>query len=222
MKDILEKIMNEFINSDDHFCSEADFQFSLAWRIKEELKNAEIILEYPIKNDNNKHQYIDICVINDNKKHFIELKYKTKKVVLPKHEINDFELADQYAHDLGRYHFCKDIERLEKINEKHSTNYAIFLTNDPLYCIDENPDKDTLDKEFKIFEGKKLTDKLNWKEISGPHWTNKEDKHGNKKYKKIELTNQYQCNWNKHEKSGDNAKYNKYYLLLEVPPQKEQ
>ena len=65
MKDILEKIMNEFINSDDHFCSEADFQFSLAWRIKEELKNVEIILEYPIENkeNTNQHIYIDILIL---------------------------------------------------------------------------------------------------------------------------------------------------------------
>ena len=212
MKDILEKIMNEFINSDDHFCSEADFQFSLAWRIKEELKNVEIILEYPIENkeNTNQHIYIDICVIHNNKKHFIELKYKTTRVAFKKHDI-PFKLTTQSAHDLGRYHFCKDIERLEKMKNKGCHNYAIFLTNDPAY-VSKPKHSETLDKNFRIHEGSELKKgiPLEWNtpksncNAEKPHWTSS--------YDTIEFNNDYTCKWNTNEKAT------KSYLLLKIKP----
>ena len=221
METILKNIMDEFINSDEHFCSEADFQFSLAWRIKEELeknnkKDIKVLLEYPIKKeeqkkDNKKEEniYIDIYVSYDKKEHFIELKYKTKKAKIKRHE-NEFTLKNQAAQDIGRYLFCKDIERLENMKNK-GNNYAIFLTNDSTYLSQPNYKKDTLDKNFRIHEGSTLNRKLEWippednDDNKKPHWTTR--------YDPISLKNNYECKW---KTNAINNNTIKSYLLLEI------
>ena len=61
------------------FHSEADFQFSLAWMIKEQYPNCEIRLEFVPEFNPNLH--LDILVILDGKWIPIELKYTTKKCI---------------------------------------------------------------------------------------------------------------------------------------------
>lgn len=196
----LEDIIKNFIDTNNQFCSEKDFQFSLAWEIKSKLENTEIILECPYKGKNGKTIYIDICVTHNGKKHFIELKYKTKKETINRYNV-EIDLTNQLAQDLGHYSFCKDIERLESVNQDYlGSHYAIFLTNDSSYWTIPNR-KQTLDCNFRIHLGKTLEKMLDWTEQpinnKHEHWTNK--------YPAIQLKNKYECKWEDTE--NENCKY---------------
>lgn len=165
-EDIIKQALDELVNLVNSpldsekriFCSEADFQFALAWRIKELLQDkADIRLEFTpsefikqsIKQDkknkkNHKNMHIDIVVITEGQMIPIELKYKTKafkKTVKIREKYKtepiDIELKNQGAENLGRYDFIYDISRLERITDSGlypiQTAYAIFLTNDSCY-----------------------------------------------------------------------------------------
>lgn len=152
------------------FLSETDFQFNLAWEIKNILGSdcENIILEYPYKNLDNKTIYIDIVVTKKTEVSFIELKYKTKKSKISRSGIY-FELKTQGAQDLGRFYLIADIERMENINnpypDKKMTNYCIFMTNDNSYksschnaiCKDFNFNSEIKsgEKFMMLSEGKK-------------------------------------------------------------------
>lgn len=96
------------------FSSEADFQFALAWTIKELYPNVEVRLEW-IPVDYNPNIYIDIVVFENGNLIPIKLKYKTKKTdkVVGGER---FVLKNQSATDLGRYDFLKDIRALNLLN----------------------------------------------------------------------------------------------------------
>lgn len=147
MKKIIEDIFNseDFISSKENFLSEKDFQFNLARML--ELKGCKnIILEYPIDTEkyNNtnvfrgKNAYIDIYCEHEDKKYYMELKYKTKKLITKRHNLEtDFELKNHYAHNDNIRLIDKDICRLEKIiqTEEHTSciGYVLLLTNDNFY-----------------------------------------------------------------------------------------
>ncbi len=143
------------------FSSEADFQFALAWTIKELYPRVEVRLEW-IPVDYNPNIYIDIVVLDDGRLIPIELKYKTKKT----DKLVDgerFVLKNQSAQDLGRYDFLKDIQRIEFI-KKHFSNfsegYAILLTNDPYYLV--RPSASASYTQFSIADGDTKTGSLRW------------------------------------------------------------
>ena len=164
INELIENALNELINEEKEiFCSEADFQFALAWKIKElSLKELspkiDIKLEFtPWKFDPNIH--IDIVVSTEGQMIPIELKYKTKKLEkdnfenqenLDHQDSYDVPLKTQGAHDTGRYDFVRDIHRMEQIIDSKKypmqTAYAIFLTNDSLYW--KNPKKTQLINSF--------------------------------------------------------------------------
>ena len=75
----IDEIMNQLSKWRPIFHSEADFQFSLAWIIKEEYPNCDIILEFVPEFNPSLH--LDILVIVDGKWIPIELKYTTKNVL---------------------------------------------------------------------------------------------------------------------------------------------
>ena len=119
------------------FHSEADFQFSLAWELKNKYSSAEIRLERPPVKEmpTEKNTAIDIIVLFENRVYPIEMKYKTKKY---SEIINgeSFELKNHGAQDLGKYDFVKDVCRLEKFAKHHydfKSGYAIWITNDESY-----------------------------------------------------------------------------------------
>lgn len=165
------------------FTLEADFQFSLAWKLKEILgETAKIILEYPYcEKESASIKYIDIYVDTLDEISFIELKYKTKFQKITRYGIN-LTLKNHSAQDLGRLLFIQDIERLEGIcntTSKKMNNYCILLTNDKVYW--ERKDGNTIDKDFylaeKIKSGLKVFSSLK------------------AKYKKEVSTNGYECHW---------------------------
>jgi hypothetical protein len=127
------------------FHSEADFQHALAMKIAEN-KNIKIRLEKPCK-INNKAIKIDIELTDENeKKYAIELKYKTKKLNC-EHAGENFDLKTQGAHNLGRYDFWKDCERIINL-ENFCGGCVIFLTNDDSYKKQEL--NDCMSKNFAI------------------------------------------------------------------------
>jgi hypothetical protein len=172
------------------FHSESDFQFALAWVIKERYKDAKIYLEIPVKVDSQK-LYIDIVVELDRKLYPIELKYKTKSF---NKKISDefgesYSLKKHSAQTQGRYDYLKDIYRLErilKVDEKYEKGYAVFLTNDKSYC-EESPKEDTVDKAFQIYGGREISGLLEWSE---------EASEGTKKGRdNFELSGKYKIDW---------------------------
>ncbi len=173
------------------FHSEADFQHSLAVKIKEESKeeNLEVRLERRVSSDKKDKNYVDIVLLNEDYEIFIELKYKTK---LPKNKKNfkvkeeKFLISNQGAQDLGRYHFFSDIKDLEniKLKGKQKKAFAIFLTNDSLYW--EGSRKGNIAENFEIKHERQINPgHFDWKKYK--KWTDS--------YKSINLKGIYKFKW---------------------------
>ena len=132
--EILKGIMESLGEKRPVFHSEADFQFELAWAIKEAMgEECQIRLEYPVFVNENlgdnrgDRWYIDIIVLIKDGENWdwipIELKYKTR---IPKNEEQpftkmthgieeDYYLKNQSAQDISRYLFWKDVHRVESL-----------------------------------------------------------------------------------------------------------
>ena len=225
MKEKLNEIMKSF---KEPFCSEADFQHSLAWKLHEEIPNANIILEYPWKNENNENKmvYYDIYVEVNDQVHLIELKYRTKKIEIEKYG-QKITLKNHSAQDMGCCHFWLDVQRLENTKLKCDCNYCIMLTNDKLY-FETGPKKGSIYENFSLKEGRD-TSRPEEAEIK----IKEKDKERVKKYwptdgKEIILKNDYKCEWkqcSKMPKSKNLCSPKQYYewkyLLLEVTKRKQ-
>lgn len=192
------------------FGSEADFQFALAWKIKELFPKIEIKLEYiPWKFDTSMH--IDIVVISKGKMIPIELKYKPK---LTKIMVNDDEifLKNHSAQDCGRYDFLKDIQRMESFKASGypvEEAYVIIMTNDSGYWRKSkrsDTDDPPNDEEFRIHEGSVISGERHWKEKAGVGTTKN-------RQKPILLKNIYQINWNDYQ-PVENSLFK--YVLLKI------
>jgi hypothetical protein len=203
MKEKLNEIMKSF---KEPFCSEADFQHSLAWKLHEEIPNANIILEYPWKNENNENKmvYYDIYVEVNDQVHLIELKYRTKKIEIEKYG-QKITLKDHSALDMGCCHFWLDVQRLENTKLKCDCNYCIMLTNDDLYL--KGPKKGSVYENFSLKNGITAGTeiKINDKDKK------KVEKYWPKNATKIKLKNEYKCEW---EPCMQNDEWK--YLLLEI------
>lgn len=127
------KVLSELSKTNPLFCSELEFQFYLAWKVKELYKDQfKICIEYPLKNYEGKNRNIDLllvdscgCLIP------IELKYKTNKFEQTCNGLN-YKLKDQSANDLTKYGHIKDISRIEHfkyVENNFIVGYAITITN---------------------------------------------------------------------------------------------
>ena len=154
----IKEILNRLSEIRPVFHSEADFQHAFAWEINKQYPTAKIRLEYPEIIFDRK-AYIDIWLEIDQTNFAIELKYKTTYLqTMVKNE--SFNLRNHSAHDLGRLHYLRDIERLESISND-VIGYSIFLTNDEGYW--EQPKRtNTNDAAFRIHESATLHGKLIW------------------------------------------------------------
>ncbi len=140
------------------FTSEADFQFSLAWKIKEMYPEFDVRLEETLLSDPDKH--IDIVLHHLDAIIPIELKYCTRS--LKPSESFNVVLKNQGAQDLRRYDFIKDVQRIESIRDgiRGSTGtsfirgYAIILTNSSSYWDSNRDYSGCCDRDFRI-DGKK-------------------------------------------------------------------
>jgi len=134
-------VMDELKKERKVFASERDFQFEMAWVIKNKYPNVTVILEYrPDFSEKifDKNMYIDILVIHNGKWIPIELKYKTKGcniTVLEKNNKIKYSLKPHSCITDIRYDCLKDIERIEKVKKElekdnlFEKGYTVFITN---------------------------------------------------------------------------------------------
>lgn len=169
--ELIEATLQELSKKRPIFWSEADFQFSFAWEIKNKFPGVEIRLERRVdipsrtKKDKKDPAYIDIWIEDKGKIFPIELKYKT-------HECYSdfcgelFKLKTQSACDIGSHNYIKDIWRIEQLSqmENFERGYAIMITNEPIYWKKPNGEDITTFRDFRIFDGRgiKRNDKLEW------------------------------------------------------------
>lgn len=227
---ILEEILENSGGNGIIFLSEADFQFYLAWQIKEKLKDkgeGKVILEYPDdiveKDENGKEKaeriYYDIWVEDESgETHLIELKYPTAEINITRHEKSRL-LKTHSAHDIGRYRFIADIARLESQNKiANGKSYCIMLTNDKAYYDKKRyRGNGTHDINFRIHNEKIIENHtLDWYFKDG-----EPKKRPSYMGKPLKVRHEYTCKWKTYctvDGGGKNSEFK--YLLLEIPPEK--
>jgi hypothetical protein len=99
-QETLRTIVKSLAEKRPRFCSEADFQFALGWKIQEEFPQAEVRFECPATLPEESKAHIDIVVNLDGKLFPIELKWK-----LERHK----------ADPINRGMMLHDIDRLEAL-----------------------------------------------------------------------------------------------------------
>ena len=200
------------------FHNERDFQFELAWLIKESYQ-CEIRLEYYYKTDvNGKRCYIDLIAFDNNYCIAFELKYKTKGL---SEEIDGeiYNLKEQGARDYGCVFVLSDLKRLEDlvsnnesiINRTINKGYVIFITNDTKY-------KEKAFRKGSIFEEFSLTQDriIEAKHTLGFIINKAISETSAKPFEGINFTylNTYKVDWKEYNMLSDNAKA--YYLVFEI------
>ena len=189
-------ILQELAKERPVFHSEADFQFALAEKIKEDCKDAKIRLEYPVRRE--KNEYADILVTFGKSSFPIELKYKTKKF-FGKIGNEEFHLAGHSAANHNRYRFLKDVQRIEQW-DSFSKGFVVFLTNEPKYWQGDGEGCD--DKDFRIHDGARKSGELAWRNPE----TKKEDM-----AESLNLSGAYVVKWEHFSMNGEFR-----YVLFEV------
>ena len=188
------------------FHSEADFQHAFSWHIRRVMPpDGQVRLEF--KPFPAEKMYLDIWLPSLGVA--IELKYRTQRLVLKTAAGESFNLRNQAAQGGGRYHFIEDIRRLEQVvaNKTAKAGFAILLTNDPSYW--EPSQRNTLDDEFRLHEGRKIGGDMKWSDPNrpGPKSVGKES---------IRLKGSYDCIWRDYSPPGK-EKYGLFrYLMAEV------
>jgi len=241
--EIMKEIHKDISSGNLIFANENQFQFELAWRIKEKYKEYDVLFEVVYlddvknnkqnsmenKNDENKKNYTDLVIVdnssNENEYIAIELKYKTVRV--PGDENYDM-LKDQGAQGLAGYDYLKDLSRLEylKDNEakqfefykkykkpKFCMGYAIILTNDRSYYYNNWQDTQSQDFTFHNTNCIQKGKRLEWKIDDS-----KKNNFGEDRQNPIVLKGDYNCDWKPvvPAKMDKYDKHNFYYLILKV------
>lgn len=194
----LHSILSELSQKRPVFHNEADFQHALAWEIREHYNDAKIRLETKVLGANTK-VYLDILVQSNEKKYAIELKYKSRYLdcIIDGEE---YVLNYQGAQDIGRYDVLKDLQRLENMVGAGVVDegYLIFLTNDASYYTDPGVEKQTVDRDFRLHEGRRLSGVLSWAEQTGM---------GTMKGRKepITLQREYEVRWSAYSQVSDTS-----------------
>lgn len=197
----LETILDTLSSQRPLFRSERDFQESLLQIIQSKGMKCE---GHKIINGTK----IDLWIEDGDKEILIQLKHKTKKLSVHI-DGSQFDLKNHGAQDQGRYDFLKDVKSLEPfcIDYDHRTGFSILLTNDHRYW--EKPIKhDSVDKDFQLYEGKKVAGILQWKEEAST---------GTKSGREnaIDLKGTYELKWRNYSKfTTQDSEFR--YLSIEV------
>ncbi len=189
--------------------SEADFQHAFAWELHRRLPEAKIRLEYRIETETGV-MHLDLLVVRHDEHLAIELKYKTRNLVLVSAG-EKYKLTSHSAQDCGRYDFIKDIVRLERVVESVpvSSGCAILLTNDPTYWA-PTVQRNTVDAAFRLGEGRELVGELRWGDAASPGTT-----HG--RQEPLQLRLHYQLAWREYSNCMDMPGSRFRYLVVGVP-----
>lgn len=185
------RVLEELSKTNPLFNSESEFQFYLAWKIKELYKDIyTICLEYPLKNYQGKNRNIDLVLVCNNGCLIpIELKYKTSKFEYFFNNIN-YKLKDQSANDLSKYGHLKDVSRIEYFKETEKNflvGYVITITNQAKTWQKILSPKQT-DFEFSLENGSTVCKGVKC-------WHICKSNHNKNNYLPINLKNDYFINW---------------------------
>ena len=169
------------------FHSEADFQHSFAWAIREREHHAVIRLERRVPMAG-KRAHLDLYVRLAGTIFALELKYKTRQIDVAIQD-EEFALPTQSAEDHGRYDYCRDIWRLEQLLRTGHADVgaAVFLSNEPLYWKDTRHPAPA-DTAFRVHEGRVLKGVRTWPENANPNNTKGREA-------EIALTGCYSARW---------------------------
>ena len=215
----LEKCIKSLSNKRRIFHSEADFQFALAWEIKENYKDdVNIRLEYPVDKMN-----IDIVVFCGEKMIPIELKWlRTDFECCIKGADGEngekFKLALSGADPEIRYDCLKDIKRIESISEIRDNfveGYTIWISNIETHFNKNHKHTMQFDiSQDETQKGKIYWDKNEQDEIKNIDGTLKKSlREGDSRRNVIELKDSYTFHWEDYsiiDKSEiDDKKYHK-------------
>lgn len=227
------------------FHSEDDFKLALGMELAKRFEfrsDSKIRLEVPksieyryydyISNaisQETKPVYIDMWLELDGKKYGIELKYRTvnKNIEV---EGEEFRLKNHSARDIGRYKFREDLYRLTKLKDKGDieNGYAIFLTNDPKFWLDQ-PNKINMDGAFRLGNDSMIKKTARWNLENGIFSKNYHNENGKlvsnktnaenwiygKEYTKdLKLISDYPAIWSDYSSLDNNIVLK--YLLIEV------
>lgn len=203
----IHSIMNTLSCRRPIFHLEADFQFALAWQIKEMMPDCEIRLEFkPFPAES---MFLDIWLPTIGAA--IELKY-IRSVVSLENGGERFALKVG-ASDIERYDFLKDIQRLERVVAKRreaNYGYAVLLTNTSSCWKQPNPNsKPTMFDSFRIHEGRQIeaNEELAWADRAKP---------GKEREAPIVLTAPYCMRWQDYSDLGVVGNSQFRYLAVSV------
>jgi hypothetical protein len=204
----ISELMNTLSMQRKAYHSEADFQHAFAWKLHQQFPESSVRLEKLIR-PNGEKQYLDFLIQLSNKSMAVELKYKTRKLVL-KIENEDYSLTNQGAQDQGRYDFIKDIVRLENITSNLDSyeGYAVLLTNDSSYWKPRF--KTTVDEAFSLTENRTLSGSMAWTE--GASEGTKKNRNDN-----LLLSGIYKLSWQDFSVASTESYGQFRYLAVHVP-----
>lgn len=226
----LERIMNELGAAPRIFNSEAQFQFELAWKIKEEF-DCEVRLEELSRISEGKKDYTDVILEKDGLRIALELKYKTAKY---EDESKNIYLKAHGAADLGAYDFLWDVHRLQLLTGIETSDkddvkrpcdrgYAIILTNDSHYWKDATI-KETINRDFLIGSGEHSHGVLckkrhQWYTLDGEVGYSKALQNDRSRQSAIDLKRNYFFQWKPYHTIEANKSHNEFkYMIVEMAP----
>lgn len=190
------------------FHSEADFQHALAWLIHQEHSNADVRLEVPFVSHHG-NMCVDIVVKIGDKRHLLELKYKTRQIEV---EYNDerYNLQSHVALPLGRYDVLKDVQRIERLIEagKADAGAVVFITNDSAYWSNPKTSEDT-SAAFSLRDGRHISGVMDWS-LKTSAGTKK------KREEPIGLSGAYVAEWREYSKVESSSYRSFRYLLFPI------
>ena len=225
-----ERIMNELGSVPRIFNSEAQFQFELAWKIKEEF-NCEVRLEELSRISGKKKDYTDIILEKDDQRIALELKYKTAKY---EDESLNIYLKAHGAADLGAYDFLWDVHRIQMLTGMEESGkdevkrpcdrgYAIILTNDSHYWKDATI-KETINRDFLIGSGEFCHGVLykkrhQWYTVDGETGYSKALLNDRSRQHEIDLKRNYFFQWKPYHTIDSNETNKEFkYMIVEMAP----
>lgn len=203
----LVEIMSKLGRQRPLFCSEADFQHTLAWELHAE--GAQPLLEWPCP-VLGKGAHVDILVPSKTGGLAVELKYKTRSLTVPIRG-QECSLKDHGAQDQGRYDFLHDLSRMERYAALSGyACWAVLLTNDRRYW-DKGCRPGVAYEQFKTGEGQRLEHGSHaWGSTAGPG-----TKAGGRDAP-IEIAGTYCLQWKDYLVLGDGPGLKFRYLLLQA------
>jgi hypothetical protein len=191
------------------FHSEADFQHAFAWLLHQTYPNGSVRLELPVEVDK-LMLHVDILLCSAEQNVAIELKYKTRGLVLEAAD-ETFRLRNHSAQDIGRYDFIKDVYRLERFVAAYpnASGHAILLTNDSSYW-GEAKTSNSVDAAFRLHLGRTLTGELKWHRRAAAGTIRSREA-------PIALRGAYPITWRDYSRVNSPSRYYSFrYVALEV------